>query len=202
MLLMNRSRWTFRFGLWGGKGIGLIVSRSRTCRNESLNLVQPHWDQGHRRGRRRPAEGVAQLQDREVAVVSKADHAITGVTPRARGGGRGSDLAVTARELNAGAGVGRLGCRVRAWGDVMRVLLAVLLVGGMGCGGNDNSPIDAPPPSSPEKAENAVASDAKKSVEGQETLTLKGHSGPVTSVSFSPDGKRIVSGSPDKTVKV
>jgi len=84
----------------------------------------------------------------------------------------------------------------------MRVLLAVLLVGGMGCGGNDNSPIDAPPPSSPEKAENAVASDAKKSVEGQETLTLKGHSGPVTSVSFSPDGKRIVSGSPDKTVKV
>ena len=35
-----------------------------------------------------------------------------------------------------------------------------------------------------------------------ETLTLKGHSGPVTSVSFSPDGKRIVSGSTDKTVKV
>jgi WD40 repeat protein len=29
---------------------------------------------------------------------------------------------------------------------------------------------------------------------GQETLTLKGHSGEVTSVSFSPDGKRIVSG--------
>jgi serine/threonine protein kinase len=30
---------------------------------------------------------------------------------------------------------------------------------------------------------------------GKETLTLKGHSGPVFSVSFSPDGKRIVSGS-------
>ena len=29
---------------------------------------------------------------------------------------------------------------------------------------------------------------------GQETLTLKGHSGTVESVSFSPDGKRIVSG--------
>ena len=35
-----------------------------------------------------------------------------------------------------------------------------------------------------------------------ETLTLKGHSGPVTSVSFSPGGKRIVSGSWDDTVKV
>ena len=40
---------------------------------------------------------------------------------------------------------------------------------------------------------------------GQETLTLKGHSGFVRSVSFSPDGKRIVSGSSgsnDKTLKV
>ena len=46
---------------------------------------------------------------------------------------------------------------------------------------------------------------AKKSVEGRETLTLKGHSGVlgnVTSVSFGPDGKRIVSGSGDKTVKI
>ena len=37
---------------------------------------------------------------------------------------------------------------------------------------------------------------------GQETLTLKGHSGSVWNVSFSPDGKRIVSGSSDKMVKV
>ena len=37
---------------------------------------------------------------------------------------------------------------------------------------------------------------------GQETLTLKGHSEPVWSVSFSPDGKRIVSGSLDDTLKV
>jgi WD40 repeat protein len=37
---------------------------------------------------------------------------------------------------------------------------------------------------------------------GQEMLTLKGHSGTVNSVSFSPDGKRIVSGSWDNTLKV
>ena len=37
---------------------------------------------------------------------------------------------------------------------------------------------------------------------GQETLTLKGHTGKVTSVVFSPDGRRIVSGSQDSTLKV
>jgi WD40 repeat protein len=37
---------------------------------------------------------------------------------------------------------------------------------------------------------------------GQEMLTLKGHTGPVMSVAFSADGKRIGSGSEDKTVKV
>jgi len=37
---------------------------------------------------------------------------------------------------------------------------------------------------------------------GQETLTLKGHSDRVNSVSFSPDGTRIVSGGDDKTLKV
>ena len=42
----------------------------------------------------------------------------------------------------------------------------------------------------------------KKSVESRATLTLEGHSGRVASVSYSPDGKRIVSGSADKTVKV
>ena len=36
----------------------------------------------------------------------------------------------------------------------------------------------------------------------QETLTLKGHTQRVTSVAFSPDGRRIVSGSWDGTVKV
>ena len=37
---------------------------------------------------------------------------------------------------------------------------------------------------------------------GNEILTLKGHTREVNSVAFSPDGKRIVSGSGDKTVKV
>ena len=38
--------------------------------------------------------------------------------------------------------------------------------------------------------------------EAAEPLTLKGHSSLVFSVSFSPDGKRIVSGSYDNTLKV
>jgi WD40 repeat protein len=41
--------------------------------------------------------------------------------------------------------------------------------------------------------------DAEK---GQELLTLKGHTGLLRSVCFSPDGKRIASASKDQTVKV
>ena len=44
--------------------------------------------------------------------------------------------------------MGRLGLHIRAWGDVVRVLLAVLLIGIAGCGGGDNSPDDVAAPSS------------------------------------------------------
>ena len=36
----------------------------------------------------------------------------------------------------------------------------------------------------------------------EQECTLTGHSGPVYSVAYSPDGKHIVSGSGDKTVKI
>jgi len=93
----------------------------------------------------------------------------------------------------------------------MRVLLAVLLIGIAGCGGEDNSPDDSVSVQSV-----SFSPDGKRIVSGswdktlkvwdaqtgQETLTLKGHSNTVNSVSFSPDGKRIVSGSYDNTLKV
>jgi WD40 repeat protein len=37
---------------------------------------------------------------------------------------------------------------------------------------------------------------------GQEVHTLKGHTEPVTSVAFSPDGQRLVSASQDNTIKL
>jgi WD40 repeat protein len=55
---------------------------------------------------------------------------------------------------------------------------------------------------SPAQAAAEQKTAAKKAVEGREPLTLKGHSIFVSSVSFSPDGKRIVSGGRDGTVKV
>jgi len=37
---------------------------------------------------------------------------------------------------------------------------------------------------------------------GREMLTLKGHTGPVVSVAFPPDGRSIVTASYDQTVRV
>jgi len=94
----------------------------------------------------------------------------------------------------------------------MRVLLALLLVGIAGCGGGSSPPGGGTVPTtegSQAKADESPAQAAakqkaatRKAVEGQEPPTLEGHSGPVSSVSFSPDGKRIVSGSRDNTLKV
>src|SRR5258706_535613 len=41
-----------------------------------------------------------------------------------------------------------------------------------------------------------------ESMAGREFLTLKGHSGLVLGVTFSPDGKRLASGGQDQTVKI
>ena len=39
MFLMNRSRWTFRFGLRGGQWIGLIASQARKMSERVTKLV-------------------------------------------------------------------------------------------------------------------------------------------------------------------
>ena len=74
-------------------------------------------------------------------------------------------------------------------------LLGLLLVMGMvGCGGGE----------APQQTDGSIAetpSDVPKP-SGKELHTLTGHAFSVISVSFSPDGQRIVSGSWDETVKI
>jgi WD40 repeat protein len=47
-----------------------------------------------------------------------------------------------------------------------------------------------------------VVSSPRDAATGQEVLTLKDHTARVSSVCFSPDGNRILSGSSDSTVKI
>ena len=77
----------------------------------------------------------------------------------------------------------------------MKYLAALLvMVTFCGCGGGE----------APQQTDGSIAetpSDVPKP-SAKELHTLKGHTGYVMSVAFSPDGQRIVSGSFDKTVKI
>lgn len=65
-----------------------------------------------------------------------------------------------------------------------------------------------PPTAENNPSSRATATNPKKSapvpvlIDGQQLLTLKGHTGEIMSVAFSADGKRLVSGSYDKSVKL
>ena len=77
----------------------------------------------------------------------------------------------------------------------MKYLAALLvMVTFCGCGGGE----------APQQTDGSIAetpSDVPKP-SGKELHTLTGHAFSVISVSFSPDGQRIVSGSWDETVKI
>ncbi len=61
---------------------------------------------------------------------------------------------------------------------------------------------DGSPPPSAETSAGGAPLTILGRYQVRETLLLKGHTSAVMSVAFSPDGKRIVSGSQDNTVKV
>ena len=75
------------------------------------------------------------------------------------------------------------------------LLLAALLVAMTGCG-SDTKPEEQP------TAPAETASQEEQPTTPTETPTLEGHTGYVLSVSFSPDGTRIASGSVDKTIRL
>src|SRR5262245_56793793 len=72
-------------------------------------------------------------------------------------------------------------------GIILLAFISFAFILGPGC--------SRPAPSAAERA-------ADKDTVGQKTFTLKGHTAMVLSVAFSPDGKRIVSGSRDATIKL
>ena len=83
----------------------------------------------------------------------------------------------------------------------MKRLLGLLLVMGMvGCGG-DEAPQQTDG-SSAVAPSNVPKADVPEPDGKRLHITLTGHDSYVTSVAFSPDGQRIVSGSADKTVKI
>lgn len=68
----------------------------------------------------------------------------------------------------------------------IQILLALTILFNFGCGKKQESPVT-------HKVEQK---------EQQKPVDLNGHTAPVNSVAFSPDGKRVVTASVDKTVKV
>ena len=79
-----------------------------------------------------------------------------------------------------------------------RLLVCLLLVGVVGCGKTQKGDSIRKTWSEIERAFPNPRGESEQAKE----LTLKGHSDTVRSVSFSPDGRRIVSGSQDNTLKV
>ena len=75
------------------------------------------------------------------------------------------------------------------------LLLAVLLVAMTGCG-SDTKPEDQP--TTPAE----TAAQKEQSAALAATTTLNAHASAVWSVSFSPDGTHIASGSVDKTIRL
>ncbi|MFP6617996.1 MAG: WD40 repeat domain-containing protein [Pirellulaceae bacterium] len=75
----------------------------------------------------------------------------------------------------------------------MKTILAFLLLLVVGCGESE------------EKAQNQLSGETEQeaiAVSDELINTLTGHSAHVSRVAFSPDGKRIVSGSFDDTLKI